>query len=181
MKLIKFKKLNKGYGILELVFYIAIFAIIALLVINSILTMVSSFKETKANNNLIQSSKILEKISREIRNSESIHTWSVSSLKLNNQDSAGNPRTSTFTLSGDDLNFYENDTLVGTLNPTNISVTSLTFTPVAFVRSTDVYSAAEVVPLNSDAVKVALTLEVNSFGVIRSKTFYTTIVLRESY
>jgi Tfp pilus assembly protein PilE len=181
MKLIKFKKLNKGYGILELVFYIAIFAVMSLLVINSILTMVSSFKETKANNNLIQSSKILEKISREIRNSESIHTISASSLKLNNQDSEGDPRTSTFTLSGDDLSFYENDILIDTLNPANISVTSLTFTNIVFVRNGSTYVAQDVVPLNSDAVKVAITLEVDTFGVVKSKTFYTTVVLRESY
>lgn len=181
MKLIKFKKLNKGYSMLELVFYIAIFSITALLVLNSILAMVSSFKENKAHNNLIQNSKIIEKISREIRNSESVNTISSSSLKLNNKDGAGNPRTSTFTLSGNDLNFYENDVLVGVLNPDNISVTSLTFTSVAFVRGDSVYSAAEIVPLNSAAIKITLTLEVNSFGVIKSKTFYNTVVLRDSY
>jgi len=185
MKLIQFKKLNKGYGMLELVFYIAIFSITALLVLNSILTMVSSFKETSANNTLIQSSKILEKISREIRNSESIHTISSSSLKLNNKNSAGNPRTSTFTLSGNDLNFYENDVLVGTLNPVNISVSSLVFTDIVLAYDDSAYISAEAAILNSDvssdAVKVALTLEVNSFGVIKSKTLYTTVLLRGSY
>jgi len=185
MKFIIFKKFNSGYGMLELVFYIAIFSITALLVLNSILTMLSSFKEVKANNNLIQSSKMLEKISREIRNSESIHTISSSSLKLNNKDDVGNPRTSTFTLSGTNLNFYENDVLVGTLNPANISVSSLVFTDIVLVYDDSAYISAEAAILNSDtgsdAVKIALTLEVNSFGVIKSKTFYNTVVLRESY
>lgn len=176
MKFIQSKKLNKGYGILELVFYVAIFAITALLVINSILTMVSSFKETKANNNLIQSSKILERISREIRSSESA-AINGSSVSLTNQDGV----VTTFTLNNDDISLYESGNLVGVLNPANISVISLTFTNIVFVRNGSTYVAGDVVPLNSDAVKVALTLEVNSFGVIKSKTFYTTVVLRESY
>lgn len=176
MKFINFKKENKGYGLLELIFYIAIFSITAILVVNSIMTMVGAYKETSSNNHLIQSSKILERISREIRNSE-IYSINGDSITLTDKDSS----TVTFTLSGGDISVYESGVLVGILNSSNLVVSDISFTPIISVRNGAAYDAMAVVPLRSLGVKVSITMQSNRFGLLKEKTFYTSVVLRESY
>jgi Tfp pilus assembly protein PilE len=176
MKFINFKKFNSGYGMLELVFYIAIFSITSILVVNSIFTMVNAFKETSANSNLIQSSKILERISREVRNSASF-TVNLDSLILTNK----NNEVTQFTLSGGDLFLYKSGILIGAMNSSRISISNFSLTTVSSVGNY-VNSSTEVIfPLKNPAVKIEITIQFNHFGLIKEKTFHTTVVLRESY
>lgn len=176
MKFFNLKKNNRGYGLVELIFYVAIFSITSVLVLNSILTMVNAFKETSANNHLVQASKILERISREIRNAE-IYSIDGNSITLTDTDAT----SVNFTFSNNDILLYESGTLLGPLNPANVRITSMSFSPVVSVRNGATYDAGNVDPLGSSAVKVAITMQSNRFGLIKEKTFYTTIVLRESY
>ena len=55
---------QRGYAILELLFYIAFFAVLSLVVINSLIVMTGSFKDNIAQAELIQSGGIMERISR---------------------------------------------------------------------------------------------------------------------
>jgi len=68
MKIIKLKIKNfkKGYAILELLFYISFFTVLALVVINAMIAMAKSFRETAIYAELDQSANIMERMSREI-------------------------------------------------------------------------------------------------------------------
>lgn len=152
---------------IELLFYISIFAVVFLIMINSIMVMTRSFRETSVNTDIIQSSNIMDRISREIRKAESIHTISTNSLKLNTTNDAGTATTVQFSLSGSNIVFYDNDVLLGNLNSPNVSVTALTFTQITTAKGA--------------AVKVFMTVVSNNYGSTRAENFYDTIVLRGNY
>ena len=163
---LKNKKEN-GYTIIELLFYISFFVILSLVVINALLIMTRSFKETSVQAELVQSGTILETMSREIRESFSINSINPNDLILNTKDNNGVNETAEFLLSGSNLQFFQNGILVGNLNTPNIIITDLSFTQIN--------------TLQSKAVKVVLTLKSNDDPSSRLVNFYDTIVLRNSY
>ena len=158
------KKTNAGYILLETIFYILLFAILSIAIINAMITMTKSFKETAIQAELMQSGNIMERISREIRQAYGINLISTSSLKLNTTDSVGTNKTIEFLLSGSDIRLLENDVFIGNLNTQNITVTGLTFTQVNTVKGT--------------AVKISLTIKSNHDLQNRNESFYDTVVLR---
>ncbi|MFA4975456.1 MAG: hypothetical protein WC839_01080 [Candidatus Paceibacterota bacterium] len=163
---LKFKR-NSGYAILETVFYIALFAILTVAVIDALLTMTKSFKETSIHAELMQGGDIMEKISRETRQAYGINAITSTSLKLNTKDSAGTNKTVEFSLSGLDIRFLENDTFIGNLNTQNISISNITFTQINTAKGV--------------AIKVFLTIRSLYDSLNRDRDFYNTIVLRGSY
>ncbi len=158
---------NKGSSLLETVFYISLLAILSLLVVNAIITMSRSFRETSIYTELTQSSSIIDRISREIRQATGIVSISSSELKLNTKDEAGNAKTVQFSLSGTNINYYENDVLTGSLNTEDIAVSSLTFIQI----TTDVGSA----------IKIGISLHSLNDTQNRTVDFYNTAVLRGLY
>lgn len=162
-----YRKTKGGFSLIEVLFYIALMAILSVLVINAIITMTKSFKETTIKTELKESSAIMEKISREIKQANSISTITSTDLKLNTTDEGGAAKTVEFLLSGTNLQYLENNVLTGNLNTPNISVTGITFTQV---------STAE-----GQAVKVSLTVRSASDSLSRTFDFYNTLVLRGSY
>ena len=129
--------------------------------------MVASFRKTQIVADINQTNQIIERLSREIRQADSIHTISSTNLKLNTTDTVGNPTTVTFTLSGTNLELRENDVLIGNLNPTTVAITALSFTQITNTHST--------------AVKITMTVQSNRYGSTRTANFYDTLVLRGSY
>jgi len=166
MKLIRLQN-KKGFTLLEMVFYVALFSVISLILVQAIITMVASFRETQITADINQTNQVLERVSREIRQAISINTISATNLKLNTTDSSGNAATITFTLSGTNVELRQNDVLVGNLNSTNLKVTALTFT--------------QITTSNSSAVKIGVTVTSNRYGSLRTANFYDTLVLRGSY
>jgi len=169
MKIIKLKIQNykHGYAILELLFYIVLFSILSLAVINAMIVMTRSFRETAIHRELVQSGNIMERITREMRASLSISSISASDLKLNTKDNAGADKTVRFVLSGSDIQFFENDVLTGNLNLPTITVTALTFTQITTAKG--------------QAVKVSLSLRSDNDKLARTEDFYNTIVFRGGY
>lgn len=166
----KVKRQNRvegGYTILELLFYISLFAVLSMVVINSMIIMTQAFRETALQAELLQGGSIMERISREIRQAYDINTISASDLKLNTTDSAGANKTVEFVLSGTDVHLLENNTLTGNLNTPNIIVTALSFT-----QSTGTVGKA---------IKVSFTVKSSRDRLNRTVNFYDTIVLRGSY
>jgi hypothetical protein len=162
------KKINSaGYAILETIFYICLFAILSIAVINAMITMAKSFKETTIQAELMRGTNIMERISREARNSYSINSITSSSLKLNTKDSEGINKTVEFSLSGGNVRFLENDVFTGNLNGDNINVTGLTFTQINTTKGV--------------AVKISLTIRSNHDLQNRDEIFYDTVVLRGDY
>jgi len=163
-----FKKTkSSGYALLEMLFYISLFAILSIVVINSLIVMMKSFKETRINSELTQSGTIMEKISREIRQANSIYSINATLLGLNIKDENGQNRRVQISLSGSDVQLSENDVLVGNLNTPNISILSLNFTQIVTTKGT--------------AIKILLTVKSNHDSQNRTENFYDTVVLRGDY
>ncbi len=159
--------LKSGYAILELLFYIAFFAVLSLVVINAMIVMAGSFRETAIQTELAQSGFIMERMGREIRGSYDISSISATDLKLNAKDDAGANKTVEFLLSGFNLELIENSVLTGNLNTPNIKVTSLTFTQITTTKG--------------KAVKILLTVQSTNDALGRTQNFYDTAVLRGIY
>lgn len=159
---------ERGYAVLELLFYIAFFAVLSLVVINAMITMAGSFKATTIQAELVQSGNIMERMSREIRQAYSIDSASTSSdLKLNTTNSDGINKTIEFKFINPDIQFWDNGSNVGNLNSPNISVTDLAFTQITTVKG--------------KAIKIVLTLKSANDGSGNTQYFYNTVVLRGSY
>ena len=166
-KLQKVIKNKKGYALVDLLFYIALFAVLILAVINSLITMTKAFRQITVQADLVQSSSILERISREVRQAYGINSISSSDLKLNSTDESGNNKTVRFLLSGSNILLYDNDVLTGNLNTPNIVVTALSFT--------------EITTAAGKAIKMSLSVRSTRDGTGRVENFYDTVVLRGSY
>jgi len=162
-----FKIKNSGYALIETLFYIALLTIFSIAIVNSIIVMTKSFRETAIQSELQQGGAMLERISREIKQAISISTISASDLKINTKDSAGAAKTVEFLLSGSNLQLLENDALTGNLNTSNLAVSNLVFT--------------QIVTANGEAVKVSLTVTSTHDGLSRAYDFYDTVALRGSY
>ncbi len=161
------KKTNSGYFLIETIFYISLLAILSVAIVNAIIVMTKSFKETAIFGELARAGGVMERITREIKQAKSVNTISASSLKLNTKDAAGADKTVQFTLSDTNLQFYENDALTGNLNPDDVLVDSLTFT--------------QITTASGQAVKVTLSVHSGNDSLGRVQDFYDTAVLRGGY
>jgi hypothetical protein len=161
------KKTSAGYAALELVFYISLFAVLSIVVINAMITMSKSFRETTRQAELVQSGTILERISREIKGAYDIGSIGSTDLVLNTKDSGGANKTVEFSLSGSNVQLTENTVFTGNLNAPSIAVTALTFSQVTTTQG--------------KAVKVAITVKSVSDPLARTEDFYDTVVLRGYY
>ena len=163
------KNKNGGLSMVEILFYVAVFSVLFLVVINSMIFMTKSFRETVINTDLTQSSSIMERISREIRSATGIVSLTANSLKLNIIDvPTAAASTIRFTLNGTNVELYDgNDVLVGNLNSSNVSVTALNFVQISTTEGL--------------AVRVFMTVKSNHYNSTRTENFYDTIVLRGDY
>jgi len=166
-KILQKKNKKSGYAIIELLFYISLFALLSLLVINALLSMTSAFKETAIQSEILNNTGILERISREIRQAESINSISATSLSLNTKDTLGNAQVITIALSGANVTLTDDGVLVGNLNTPQIQASSLSFT--------------EITTTSGKAVKVFITISSLQDSNNRSYDFYNTVVLRGAY
>jgi len=161
---------NRGYTLLELLFYIAIFSIVSLLIIDSMFSMARSFKEASIYAELSQGGAMMEKISREIHQANSVASMSSTSLKLNTKDEEGADKIVEFVLlpfSGPNIEFYEDDVFVANLNSPNIVITDLSF--------------SQITTTHGKAIKVSFSMRSSNDKLSRVQNFYNTIVLRGSY
>jgi hypothetical protein len=167
----KKKGLMFGYSIVDILVYLAIFTSLSVLVINSFITILSSFNTTNTNRKLLESGSIvMERVSREIRQAESIDTAHSSSsvLQLNSIDTnTGNPAIIKFAAVGGALNIYKDGALIGNLLEQDISATSLIFRRIQTI--------------NSEAVRIEMALEYSRGQNTRTENFYNTIILRGGY
>ena len=157
---------QRGTSMIELLFYISLLAVLSLVVINSMITMTKSFKETSIQTDLMQGGDVMERISREVKRATGIASITSNDLKINTKDDAGNAKTMEFLLSGNDIQLLENDVLTGNLNTANIIVNSLSFEQLTTVKGS--------------AVKIILSVESKN-NLSRSESFYDTVILRGDY
>ena len=161
------QKVKGGYTLVEILFYIALFSVLTLAIIDSFVTMTKAFKEISIQSDLVQSSLAVERMSREIRQAYGINSITTSDLKLNSKDEADNNKTVRFVLSGTNIQLYENDVLTGNLNTPNIQVVNLSFTQITTV--------------NGNAIKISLSVKSGRDMTNRVENFYNTVLLRGDY
>lgn len=179
------KQKNTGFSLLETLLYLSIFSLTAILVINSILVMLSSFREIAVNKDLASGAKILEILSREIRNADSIQIVEnqspfLRSIVLNGTDELGASRVIRIDFENNEILLYEDDGLVGNLNSSNVIVNNLDYEIIDFVREGD-YDALETFDPITTTIKIDLELESNRFGFNKIANFSTAILAREGY
>ncbi len=105
----KVKKLNRGYSLVEMIFYISLFAILSLVIFNLMMTMTKSFKQISIKREITQSGEIMERISREIRGAKKINAVADvnGDLKLDSTDDAGASKSIEFLLQNNNLQIIE--------------------------------------------------------------------------
>ena len=163
---------SRGYTIIETVVYIALFAVLSLAFTQTMITIMRSYTQVEGNRDILEASHVvMERVGREIRAADaatgsSVFHASDADVYLSGTDAGGFARTIRIRKNGNNLELYENGTLSGNLNPASIEV-------IAF-------AAAQITSTNGSAIKFSVTLR-NTKGVIVTKTFYNTVVLRGSY
>lgn len=161
------KKTKNGYTLVETIFYVSLFAIVSFILLDVLMKMTDLFINTAVRADIVQGSKILENISRELKQGENF-TFSSNILTVNTRDEYGNPRTVVYTLSGTNIGI--NDSVLGNLGNLN--------TPNISVVSFDIDS---INTLQSKAAKIYLSIRSNRDVVANVENFQNTIVLRGSY
>jgi type II secretory pathway component PulJ len=171
------KKLNflRGYSLIEVIVYIAIFTSISILVINSFITILSSFKNTEANRRLLESgSLVMERMTREIRQANSIDLTNSTIgsnpgiLQLNGKDSGGGLIYIKFKKEDNgEIDIYRNNNSGENLLSSQVLVTSLIFRRITTTES--------------EAVKIEMTIQYTNGSIVKTENFYNTIILRGSY
>lgn len=167
---IKNKNRNKGYTLVETLFYVALFALLAITVTNSLIRMGKSFKEVVIYKNVLQNSSIVETLTRDIRQS-----FGVQGVNTNGNNliikifdiNTNAEKTVEYRLVGNNLAFYQNNTFISNLNHSSVTVKSL-----SFVRT----NTSE-----GEYVSFSIVLGHGSDSSNRDFNFQNTIVLRDGY
>lgn len=167
---------KKGFSLIEIIVYMAIFGIISLFTVNIIFTTVKAYSNFKITKDLKNSAEIsLERMSREIRLandldvSKSVLTVSPGKIYLNTVDFDTNSvKTIEFFASGGALSIVQNGLMEGYLTSSSTEVMNLVFREI--VSST-----------TSKAIKIEMELKARKGGFEKSKKFYTTAILKNSY
>jgi type II secretory pathway component PulJ len=164
---------QKGYSVIELVIYLALFALLSIAIINALIIAMKSFAEVKTMRTLASTASLtMERMSREIRGAQSIDTagstFDVSPgvLTLNTQDGAGVARVVVFDISSGALRLKENGAVTGTLTDASQQISNLVFRKITTPVGT--------------AVKIEMTIT-NTNGVVITRNFYDTVVVRGEY
>ncbi len=168
----KFSNRKSGYSIIELLFYLAIFTVLSIALINTIITMLKAFKISSNNTDMVQSVNIIQRMSREIRQANGVYSINPTDLVLDTRDDSGSAKQIRFVLSGTDIQLYETTppstvlVLVGNLNPDNIVVSSLDFKLITTAKGSAVRMYYQAKPESSSSAP---------------ESFYHTVVLRGDY
>lgn len=152
-----------GYSLLELLIYIALFTIISVLLIRSLVVIMRTYASAQANRRLQNNGEvILERISREVRDAKSISsgTFSVSPGTLT---LIGDDGTVSFAVVNGALEINDGGT-VGALSTSAVAITTLIFRKIETP--------------NGEGVKTELMLTTTN-STLKSTSFYSTTLLRD--
>lgn len=165
---------TKGFTLIEMVVYVAVLGALAVLAINSLLIMTGTYANLRASRDLNTSATaVLERMTREIRSAYAVDAGSVlnvhpSDLILDTKDASGNSTTVEFYLDTDNLiKVKEGGVARGPLMASSASVSN--------------FVARSISGANSKAVKIELTMTATRGTKLKTRNFYTTVVLRGSY
>lgn len=166
----KYNTTQRGYSLIELLIYIALFTVLSLVLIRSLITVMRTYATAHAYRTVQHTGTlIMDRVTREIRDATSISASSVyganpGTLILTGTDDANNPHTVTFGVTSNKVRITDTTGTTGDLSSSDVTVTSLVFRQI----TTTVGSG----------VKIELTLQTAS-GYQTSASFYQTVLLRQ--
>lgn len=159
---------QKGFSLIEVIVYIGVLSFISIIVINSFIVSFSISRIAFEKRNLLESgNSVLDRISREIRNADSIvdansvFDSSDGVLELSSENGA---RMVKFQIDSGKISFYEDDDFYDFISGDKVTAESIIFRKITTSAST--------------AVKIEMILKDDSDRVVN---FYNTVILRGSY
>lgn len=163
-------KIKTGYTLIEMVIYVSILSLIFFVVINTIISFSGSYRNLKALRS-VESSGVnsMERITREIRSSTSVDVTNSffgtnpGILVLVSSDGTISTTTKFYVENGV-LKVDVNGFFIGPLTVSGSSVDSLIFTRINNGIS--------------EAVKIDLTISGASGQIIKTKSYHSTVVLK---
>ncbi|MEK7148440.1 MAG: hypothetical protein AAB770_00815 [Patescibacteria group bacterium] len=168
------KKNFSGFTLVEMIIYVAFFAVLSILALNATILAMKSFYTIRIAQGVSQSATTaLERMSREIRNAYDINetnsTFATSTgrLTLRTKDSLGANTTIEFYVDGaNKLNMKIGGVENGPLFTKTVTLTNLVFRLITTG--------------NSKAIKIEMALSDSRSNTVKLVKFYDTIVLRGS-
>ncbi len=164
---------KKGFTLLELVMYVALFMVLSLVAFDSVVTMGKAFVAVRMNRSETSAAiAVLERVGREVRSAsyldDAASTYDVASGRLTVARSSGSATTTTsFVLTNGRITVSENGATSVPLSDPSVSVESF------LVRK----AAAS----TTRAVKIELGLRHARTATSTLETFSTTALLRGTY
>jgi type II secretory pathway pseudopilin PulG len=165
------RKNQTGFSLLEMIIYVAILAMMFLLLVRTVLSFTGSYRQLQVLRALDRSAlNSLERMTQNIRNASSINAGQSSfgatpGILAVIQTKGINSTTTRFYVQNKTLQLEVNGTAVGPLTVGQTEVTSLVFRQLVSTTT---------------AVKIDLTLTASSGPIVRSKIFHTTVILKGS-
>lgn len=159
---------QSGYSLLELVIYIALFALLSLVLIRSLFTVMKTYKTASQYRTLQNNGEIvMERITRETRLGNLITTSACptnsNSVTITSKDDSGNSKTVSFALTSDQLKLTDQDGNTAALSNTRVSVQTANFCSFSTPVGT--------------GLKVFISLTTTSTPSIQAN-FYSTVLIR---
>lgn len=170
----KLVKRNTGFTLIEMIIYVVILGIIAVLAINSSLEMTKAYVNLRVSRDMNASATaMLERMTREIRGASDIDLAQSTlganpgRLTLNTKDAVGADTTVEFYWENGLIKVKEGGVAKGALMTPSTQASNF----IVRTLSND----------NSKAIKIDLTVAATRGNVSKIRNFYNTIVLRGSY
>ncbi len=159
---------QSGYSLLELLIYIALFTVISLVLVRSLVTTMRTYAAAQSYRALQNNGELaMERITRELREGTTATTSACATtpgtLSISGTDSTGTAHSAAFSVSSGAVRLAINGGSASNLTTGEVTVSSLTFCSFTTAVGT--------------GIKTKLVLATTK-GVIANATFYSTILLR---
>ena len=163
------KRKQGGYSLIELVIYIALFAVLSVVLVKSLVTVMRTYGTSKRYRALQNNGElVMERITRELREGTTATTSScattIGTLSIASTDASSTSHTNAFAVQNGIVQLTTDGGTANNISTSEVSATALTFCPITTATTT--------------AVKVTLTLNTLANSNSTSASFYSTIILR---
>ncbi|MDO8604743.1 MAG: hypothetical protein Q7K40_05125 [bacterium] len=167
------KKLVGGFTLVEMVIYAGVLGVLGVLSINSTLIMTRAFTDLRVSRDLNSSATALfERLTRDIRGAKSINlssTFDSSTgwLTLDTEDLSGTATTVEYYIEDSLVKIREGGVAQGAIMTPKTTITNF------YLR--------RLINTNSEAIKIEATISATRGDITKTRKFYSTVVMRESY
>ncbi|MCA9363812.1 type II secretion system protein [Candidatus Kaiserbacteria bacterium] len=157
---------TKGFSLIEVIVYIAVLVLLSSAAVTTLLSFDTALLRNKTERVLTNAATVaLERMEHDMRDALTADTTVSGQLTLTSPDA-----TTVFSTDSGQLVLEVDGVDQGPLTPSDVTVDSVTFTRYI--------SAGE---LDTEMVRVALTLSIETHAASLTETYYVSAILRNSY